>query len=437
MRMSGISLESIPPLNIPLRFFLTAPWFGVLAALLMLSSGPELWASRWNPVLIGMTHLVTLGFMTMTMLGALFQLLPVLGGVAVPAARPVALLVHLSLVAGVLLLGAGLVFGEFRMLWLAVPLLVLAISSFIVAVAARLVTGSAGGDSIHAIRLAVAALLITLGLGLYRVIAYAYPLPAVHDLALLHVGWALLGWVLILVMGVSFQVIPMFQVTPDYPPWLTRIVPLLLFAGLLLIGFVAMPAAGMLIMTMDAAVLAWAAYSLNLMRYRKRRLPDMSVRFWQLGLSSLSLAAVMFALLFMLPGAAGPLLNSGTGLMLCGVLMILGFACSVIMGMLQKIVPFLAYLHMQRQCAYDSRAISSLPHMHAIIRPQDSMWQFRLHVLAVAGVLGAVVYGPLTALAGILLLLDFGWLGWLLTRAALLYRTTTRGIISLQATRDG
>jgi hypothetical protein len=229
----------------------------------------------------------------------------------------------------------------------------------------------------------------------------------------------------------------MFQVTPDYPPLLTRIVPLLLFAGLLLIGFVAMPAAGMLIMTMDAAVLAWAGYSLNLMRYRKRRLPDMSVRFWQLGLSSLSLAAVMFALLFMLPGAAGPLLNSGTGLMLCGVLMILGFACSVIMGMLQKIVPFLAYLHMQRQCAYDSRAISSLPHMHAIIRPQDSMWQFRLHVLAVAGVLGAVVYGPLTALAGILLVLDFGWLGWLLTRAALLYRTTTRSIISLQATRDG
>ena len=80
MRMPGLTLESLPPINIPLRFFLTAPWFGMLAALLLLFSGPGLWSSSWNPALIGLTHLVTLGFVTMTMLGALFQLLPVLSG---------------------------------------------------------------------------------------------------------------------------------------------------------------------------------------------------------------------------------------------------------------------------------------------------------------------------------------------------------------------
>jgi len=429
MRMSGLSLESIPPLNVPLRFFLTAPWFGVLAALLMLYSGPGLWTSRWNPALIATTHLVTLGFMTMTMLGALFQLLPVLSGVAVPAARPVALLVHAVLVAGVLLLCAGLVSGEFFMLWLAAPLLLLGITGFCIALATRLVTRVAGGDSIHAIRLAVVALLVTMGLGVYRVVAYAWPLPAVPELAALHVGWALLGWVLILVMGISFQVIPMFQVTPDYPPWMTRVLPLLLFAALLLSGVgavVAMPAAGWPVLLMAVVALTWAGYSLHLMRFRKRRLPDMSVRFWMLGLSSLSLAAVAFGIFFMQSAAAWPMLDSGTGLMVCGVLMVLGFACSVIMGMLQKIVPFLAYLHLQRQCASDSAAVRSLPHMHAIIRPQYSVWQFRLHALALAAVLGAVVYGPLTVAAGVLLLLDFGWLGWLLTRAALLYRTTSR-----------
>ena len=231
MRMPGLSLDRIPPIDIPFRFFLTAPWFGVLAALLMLLSGPELWASRWNPVLIGLTHLVTLGFMTMVMLGALFQLLPVLSGVAIPAARPVALLVHLSLLAGVLLLCAGLVSGEFFMLELAVPLLVLAFISFIVAVAARLVTNLGGGDSIHAIRLAVVALLVTVGLGLYRALAYAWPVLAVPDMAVLHISWALLGWVLILIMGVSFQVIPMFQVTPDYPSWWTRTTVVLPFIG--------------------------------------------------------------------------------------------------------------------------------------------------------------------------------------------------------------
>lgn len=438
MRMSGLSLGSIPPLGIPFRFFLTAPWFGVLAALLMLVSGPELWTSRQHPALIGLTHLVTLGFMTMTMLGALFQLLPVLSGVAVPAARPVALLVHLSLVAGVLLLCAGLVFGAPLVLGLGVPLLVLAFLGFIVAVATRLVTNPGGGDSIHAIRLAVAALLVTIGLGLYRALAYYWPLPAVPELAVIHISWALLGWVLILIMGVSFQVIPMFQVTPDYPSWLTRVLPLLLFAGLLLHGFVDLPAAaGGLVMVMGAAVLTWAGFSLHLMRYRKRRLPDMSVRFWKLGLSSLVLATVVFGMVFTLPDAERPVLNSGTGLILCGVLMILGFACSVIMGMLQKIVPFLAFLHLQRLCASDIRAIRRLPNMHVIIRPQYSTWLFRLHVLALAAVLGAVVYGPLTAVAGVVLLLDFGWLAWLLTRAALIYRRTRHGIIALQTDRAG
>lgn len=435
MRMSGLALESIPPLNIPLRFFLTAPWFGVLAGLLMLVIGQDLWASRWNPALIAMTHLVTLGFMTMTMLGALFQLLPVLSGVAVPAAGTVAPLVHTALVAGVLLLCAGLVSGEFFLLWPAIAVLLLAISGFGAALATRLVTANTGGDSLHALRLAVAALLVTMGLGVYRVIAYAWPLPAVAELAVLHVGWALLGWVLMLVMGVSFQVIPMFQVTPDYPSWMTRLLPLLLFAGLLLGSVVALHAVSVAVMV--AVALTWSGYSLNLMRYRKRRLPDMSVRFWKLGLSSLALAAVAFGILTLQPEVAQPVLDSGTGLMLCGVLMVIGFACSVIMGMLQKIVPFLVYLHLQRLCAYDSMAIRSLPHMHAIIRPHYTLWQFRLHALTLAGVLGAVAYGPLTMPAGMLLLLDFGWLGWLLTRAALMYRTTRLRIGSLQDARDG
>ena len=84
MRMSGLALDSLPPIHIPFRFFLTAPWFGILAAMVLLFSGPELWTSHWNPALIGLTHLFTLGFMTMTMLGALFQLLPVLSGEQVP-----------------------------------------------------------------------------------------------------------------------------------------------------------------------------------------------------------------------------------------------------------------------------------------------------------------------------------------------------------------
>ena len=36
MRMKGLTLETIPPIHIPFRFFNTAPWMGVLAALVLL-----------------------------------------------------------------------------------------------------------------------------------------------------------------------------------------------------------------------------------------------------------------------------------------------------------------------------------------------------------------------------------------------------------------
>ena len=434
MRMSGLTLDSLPPIHIPFRFFLTAPWFGILAAMVLLFSGPELWTSHWNPALIGLTHLFTLGFMTMIMLGALFQLLPVLSGVRIPGGSRLAGTVHLLLVAGILCLSAGFALQVYFLLGIAVVLLTVALVGFTVAIGSKLVTSIAGGDSIQAMRLAVAALLVTIGLGGYRALAYLYPLESTLNLTMLHVSWALLGWVLILIMGISFQVIPMFQVTPDYPSWLTRFIPLVIFTGLLLLALVQAPLAITgLVIIMGVAVLIYAGFSLRVLQHRKRRLMDVSVRFWQLGLSCLILAVLLFWLIFLLPGVAGAAMPPARGLLLVGVLMIPGFACSIMMGMLQKIVPFLAFLHLQRSCSTNIRAIRSLPNMHGFISPARSLWLLRIHAVAIAAMLGAVIYGPLTAVAGLALLLDFGWLAFLMIHAALLYAGTRRSIAMLEA----
>ncbi|RLA02029.1 MAG: hypothetical protein DRQ45_05180 [Gammaproteobacteria bacterium] len=432
MRMSGLTLGSLPPISIPLQFFLTAPWFGILAALLLLFNGPGLWTSHWNPALIGLTHLITLGFVTMTMLGALYQLLPVLSGEQIPGGRLLAQAVHLLLVAGVLCLSAGFVFGEHFLLGVAVVLLAVALVGFTVAIGSKLVTNIAGGDSIHAMRLAVVALVVTIGLGFYRALGYLYPLVSTWNLTMLHVSWALLGWILILVMGVSFQVIPMFQVTPDYPPWVSRFIPPLVFTCLLLLAFVQAPlVVNGLVIVLGAAVLVYAGFSLRLTGQRKRKLMDVSVRFWQLGLSCLVLAVLLFWLIFLLPDIAAVAQLSSRGMMLVAVLMIAGFACSIIMGMLQKIVSFLAFLHLQRHCGANIRAIRSLPNMHGFISPARSLWLLRIHAVALAALLGAVMYDPLTGIAGLALLLDFGWLAFLMINATRLYAGTRRRIAAI------
>jgi hypothetical protein len=83
-----LSFDQAPPLAAPLRFFLTAPLFAILAALLVLWSGPELFASRWTGAALALTHLITVGFMLQVMLGAMLQILPVVAGANI--SRPAA-----------------------------------------------------------------------------------------------------------------------------------------------------------------------------------------------------------------------------------------------------------------------------------------------------------------------------------------------------------
>ena len=54
-----LSFEQSPPISAPLRFFLTAPLFGMLAGALLLWGGPDLLASRWTPGALALTHLIT------------------------------------------------------------------------------------------------------------------------------------------------------------------------------------------------------------------------------------------------------------------------------------------------------------------------------------------------------------------------------------------
>ena len=73
MNRKGLRLDQAPPLHLPLRFFLTAPLFGVGAGLLLAWKGAELLLTPWSFPTVGLVQLSTLGFLTTVMLGALDQ----------------------------------------------------------------------------------------------------------------------------------------------------------------------------------------------------------------------------------------------------------------------------------------------------------------------------------------------------------------------------
>jgi len=60
-------------------------------------------------------------------------------------------------------------------------------------------------------------------LGLMLAATYGWGVPLANlAVRALHPAWGLLGWTGLLVAAVAFQVVPMFQMTPQYPPRMTR-----------------------------------------------------------------------------------------------------------------------------------------------------------------------------------------------------------------------
>lgn len=411
----ALSFDDTPALSVPLPFLLAAPWFALAAALLLLWQGEAALATRWSPVTVALTHLLTLGFLGMTMAGALLQLLPVVAGFAIPHIRLVARAAWAGLACGAPLLAAALLAGVPALFGAAALVLGLPLLALLAALGWALARRASPGalPMIAGMRLAVPALGVTaaLGLSLAAFFAGGPALPVVM-LTDLHAAWGLLGWVVVLVAAVAFQVIPMFQATPTYPRALAYALPPAV--ALLLAACSAAAALEPAWQRLPAAALAlclaaFACVTLYLLYKRKRPAPDVTTLYWRLSMASL-LACVV---LYLWPGE-----QSSWRALLLGVLFIAGFAMSAVNGMLYKIVPFLLWYHL----AQAGVARGAAPGVNAWIAESGAKWQFRWHAAAVAALAAAVLAPALARPAGVVLAVASAWLAGALSKAALRYR---------------
>jgi len=386
---SGLSLDQAPPIGVPLRFFITAPLFAMTAALLMLWSGADLFSSRWNPALIGITHLLTLGYMGLIMQGAILQMLPVVAGASMRRLGLVAAIIHTLGTTGIILFCFGMVFTVPLALKVALPVLGTVLLLFSALVVITLRRSLPQNMTARAMRLAALMLAATVMLGLILLSNHAFGwwLNARQRLANLHLTLGLLGWVGLLIMSVAYQVVPIFQLTPAYPVKLTRWLARILFI-LLLALFPASywPALRIAIEILLASGFAiFALTTLWLQTKRRRKLPDVSLDFWRGGMISLLLAiALWFSA--QIDVAIGVMQSYG---MLLGMLMIVGFAMSVINGMLYKIVPFLVWFHLQRRRGAMGPKVPNVREILPESRTRRQMW---LHFAALCSLLAAVIF---------------------------------------------
>jgi hypothetical protein len=399
----GLSFSQAPPILVPLRFFLSAPLFGLLAALLMLWYGTSLMDSRWQPSVLALTHLMTLGFLGMAMVGAMMQMLPVVAGSPVAHPVGVARAVHVLLLPGVLLLAGGFLFGTHWPMRIAMFLLGSGFTVFVAAVGLSLKRAPPDSPTVVGMRFAVGALVVTAALGLTLASNYGWDWWLIERVRLtnLHLTWGLLGWVGLLVVGVSYQVVPMFQLTPSYPKPLTRWLTAALFALLLLWSVAHILPEGaqeraMLAVGSAAAIgfTVFAVVTLRLQLQRRRKQSDVTLLFWRFGM-----ACLLLALALSVAGQVIPALDRVQGdNFALAFLFIAGFAASVVNGMLYKIVPFLIWFHLQSLLM----GVTKVPNMRLIMPEPGMRRQMWLHFAAVPLLVLSALWPPLIFPAGLL-----------------------------------
>ena len=387
----GLSLDQAPPFEAPLLFLLTAPLWGIIGGLALLFAQSQ-------PQQIGVLHLFTLGFMAQVMIGALQQMLPVVVGVRFPKPTLLSKLIFTPLALGIALFFIAFFGQNFSLLFFAASLLLLALWGFGAVTLWRLFHAPKATPTVWAMRLSLLSLLITTGLGAHMAVGFAQgSLGSSFDaLLLVHALFAAFGWVGLLIVGVSYQVVPMFYVTPEpsegFRKWLVWILFGLLIATAAALFF-SKKLALALFVTLLFSYLFYGAWTVQLLQKRKRKIWEVSLYYWYVGLISLFFLPLLW---FFDPERFG-------------TLFLFGFAISIMIGMLYKIIPFLSWFHIS------SRGFFDMPTMKEMIDEKMALVQFGLHLLAFI----ALLLWPKAAAP--FLVLSFGLLVWLLIRPVGIY----------------
>src|SRR5262245_10171271 len=326
---------------LPLSYLATATAAFVLAALAVPWLAPALAGHYYQPRVLALTHTVTLGWITLTIMGASYQIMPVVLGRPIWSER----MARWQL--GLMVVGIGGLVGHFFISeWSGLPW------------AAGLVALGVGLHLVNAVLSArglaawtFTARLVALahvGVGLTALYGFALALDKVvrvlpGDLFAnlhAHVHLALLGWVLPMVIGVAARIYPMLLRAREPAGWPGRVqlwgvglgVPAVV-VGILASRIVLVAGA----LAVAAAVLAHVVWVYGLVRGRQRAALDWGLLLVLSGALALVPAAVI-GLALALDVLAGPRVALAYAALAFGA-----WASLTIAGMMFEIVPFLVW----------------------------------------------------------------------------------------------
>jgi MFS family permease len=410
----GLSLEQAPPISVVLKFFVTGAIFGTILGLFLLASSLDIILSTSYAFNLTLIHFLALGVMASFMLGAMFQMLPVLAGVVIKMPTKKAMVAHILLTIGIL--------SQITGFYTSIPIIYLITAILL------------GGGLLHAVTLmlkelikvkdhsssskgmifALSSFFIVIIFGITMLLSLGGYIDSFYfaQIREVHYSFGLYGWIYLLIVSISFQVIEMFYVTPKYPniisKYLTPFIFILLIIKTILLFMIIDNS--LIDIAISTLFIIYAGVTIHRLYKRRRPTSDATVWFWRfgLGLSILSFTLILLDNIFYLDMDFNYI----------SYIAFIGFGLSIVFAMVYKIVPFLVWFHLSNQGYMEA------PMMHDVIHPKKAKIHFWIHFAVVfLWIINVVLYNDIVGLiANILLTISFGWLLYHLIEAIKKYR---------------
>jgi hypothetical protein len=330
-----------PSATVPLRYLVTATGAFLLAAAGTVWLAPELSAHYYQPRVVALTHTVTLGWIMLTVMGASYQLVPIV------LERPLwserlarwQFVVMVVAIAGMV---AHLSIATWRGLGVAAAAVGVGVGLHLLNLAWSLRGLRAWSFTARLMALGLCGLALTVGFGVLLAIDRTWKFlpgdffPTLHA----HFHLALLGWVAPTVMGVAARAYPMFLLAKEpagaagaLQPWGLALGVPAVVVGLLAVPALLVPGA----VAVAAAAAGHLAWVWTTVARRKRPTLDWGLRLVLAG-SAFVVPTTVLGLGFAADLWAGP-----RPALAYAVLALGGWVSLTIAGMLLKIVPFLVW----------------------------------------------------------------------------------------------
>ncbi len=404
--MQGLQTQKSPSVGVILPHYVTGSLFFCVLCLLMVFSSDAFVGHYFHPKLLAITHIAALGWGTMIIFGALYQLLPVI--LETPLySETLAKITFITFTGGVICLAWA--FWNFYVgvqIQVAASLLFFSFLLFLANIFFTARKAPKWTTEADFIVTSSVWLLLTGLLGALMAFNFTYPFFTKSHLLFLkiHAHMGIAGWFILLIMGVGSKLIPMFLLSHNLATKKMTYAYYLVNIGL--IGFSAdlffrdekafLPLYALIIVS---GILFFISFLYEAFKKRVRKQLDIGLKH-----------SFMAFIILLLPIVIGILISFNTSLndaflmqvyLVYGIAIFFGFISSLILGQTFKTLPFIVWVHCYSKAGRQNTILPKDLYSQKLVNAQFVIYLCALPIL-IAGIL---LSAPVIIKIGAILLL--------------------------------